>query len=104
MGTFRYGSPGVAVEFDDRALMHLQIVITTKLRRKEGFVFTWPDATGVGNGRNSVWMDPSIPIFYRYFGSRTPAINKDWIAVLMASANSGSGLYFIAESPKSTDS
>jgi hypothetical protein len=100
MGTFRYGSPGVAVEFDDRALMHLQIVITTKLRRKEGFVFTWPDAGTVGNGRNSVWMDPSIPIFYRYFGSRTPSINKEWVATLMASANSGSGLYFIAESTK----
>lgn len=55
MGTLFYGNRGIHVTFDDRALMHLQIVITAKLRRKESFLFTWTDSTDVGSGRGSMW-------------------------------------------------
>jgi hypothetical protein len=97
MGTLLYGNSGIEVGFDDRALMHLQIVITAKLRRQESFVFSWMDSADVGSGRGSIWLDPSSTLFYRYFGSRVPSINREWIEALMLSANSGGGLVFSAE-------
>jgi hypothetical protein len=97
MGTLLYGNPGIVISFEDRALMHLQIVITAKLRRSESFVFSWTDAADVGSGRSSIWLDPSSTLLYRYFGSRIPSINREWIETLTVSANSGSGLIFTAE-------
>ncbi|MCU1481463.1 MAG: ATP-dependent ligase [Subtercola sp.] len=97
MGMLMYGSPSIEVSFDDRALTHLQIVITAKLRRQESFVFSWNDAAEIGSGRSSIWLDPTSTLFYRYYGSRVPAINREWIDVLMHSANSGGGLFFTAE-------
>ena len=97
MGTLLYGNPGIVITFDDRALMHLQIVISTKLRRRESFVFTWTDSVGEGSGRSAIWLDPTSTLYYRYFGSRTPYINRDWIEALMLSANSAGGLVFIVE-------
>jgi len=92
MGKLLYGSSSMEVEFDDRALMHLQIVISAKLRRQECFVFSWRDAFDVGDGRSSIWMHSSIPLYFRYFGSRIPAINREWIEALTISANSPGGL------------
>ena len=97
MGTLLYGNPGIVITFDDRALMHLQIVISTKLRRRESFIFTWSDSADEGSGRSAIWLDPTSTLYYRYFGSRTPSINRDWIEALMLSANSAGGLVFIAE-------
>ncbi|MBC7725213.1 MAG: ATP-dependent DNA ligase [Burkholderiaceae bacterium] len=77
--------------------MHLQIVITAKLRRRESFVFSWSDSVEVGSGRSTIWLDPSSTLYYRYFGSRIPSINREWIEALMASANSAGGLYFTPE-------
>jgi hypothetical protein len=99
MGTLLYGNSGTVVEFDDRSLMHLQIVITGKLRRQESFLFSWTDSVAQGSGRNSVWLDPSITLLYRYFGNRVPSINRAWIEAMSASANSGSGLLFTTEPP-----
>ena len=99
MGTLQYGNNGTEVEFDDRALMHLQIVITGKLRRQESFLFSWSNSPAQGSGRSSVWLDPSIPLVYRYLGNRVPSINRAWIEAMTASANSGSGLLFTIEPP-----
>ncbi|TIH36345.1 ATP-dependent DNA ligase [Subtercola vilae] len=92
-----YGSPSIEISFDDRALQHLQIVITAKLRRRESFVFSWNDSAEVGSGRSSIWLDASSTLYYRFFGSRVPSINREWIDALMESANSGSGLFFLPE-------
>jgi len=97
MGTLLYGSPSMEISFDDRALAHLQIVITAKLRRRESFVFSWNDSVDVGSGRSTIWLDTSSTLFYRFLGSRAPVINREWIDVLMKSANSGGGLFFTAE-------
>ncbi|SEN96252.1 ATP-dependent DNA ligase [Cryobacterium sp. TMT1-3] len=97
MGTLLYGNPGIVITFDDRALMHLQIVISTKLRRRESFIFTWTDSPDEGSGRSAIWLDPTSTLYYRYFGSRTPSVNRDWIEALMLSANSAGGLVFVAE-------
>ena len=97
MGSLLYGNPGTEISFDDRALMHLQVVITAKLRRRESFLFTWMDSRDAGSGRSSIWLDQTSSLLYRFAGSRTPSLNRDWIEALMLSANSAGGLYFSPE-------
>jgi hypothetical protein len=79
MGKLLYGDSEIEIEFDDRALTHIQIVIGAKLRRGESFFFSWKDDLSVGAGRSSVWLDKSIPLYFKF------------------SANSGQGLVFTTE-------
>src|SRR6478736_2143745 len=71
MGTLTYDSK-LAVSFDDRILAHLQVVIWSKLRRGEHFSFTWTEPSRSGFGRTSIWLAPSIPLTFEYFGGRQP--------------------------------
>jgi hypothetical protein len=96
MGTFNYDS-NLKVDFEDRVLAHLQIVIGAKLRRAESFYFSWRDDDAVGDGRTTVWIHPALPLTYKYFGSRMPRINPAWIHALTESANSNGGLQLIPE-------
>lgn len=96
MGRFVYES-GPKVEIEDRALTHIQLVITAKLRRGEPFTFTWTDDPSTGGGRTTVWLHPSCSMVFRYFGSRQPAINRAWIEALAYTANSPTGLHFVHE-------
>ena len=102
MGILLYGTHGIEIDIDDRALAHLQIVITSKLRRGERFSFSWTNALTVGSGRSSVWIDPGIPLYFRYFHGGAAGINREWIDALMGSANSVGGLQFTAEPGKET--
>jgi hypothetical protein len=95
MGTLTYDS--IVIEFDDRLLAHLQIVIVNKLRRRESFAMSWRDAPEVGDGRSTIWLDPSIPIYFKFDGSRVPAINRDWVERLSDSAASSHGLVVMGE-------
>jgi hypothetical protein len=95
MGTLTYGS--TVIEFEDRLLAHLQIVIVNKLRRRESFAMSWRDATEVGDGRSAIWLDPSIPIYFKFDGSRVPAINREWLERLAESAASSTGLIVAGE-------
>ena len=97
MGSLVYGGSGAEITFDDRALAHLQIVITAKLRRRESFVFSWTNAAERGSGRSVIWLDPSGTLMYRYSGSRPPSVNREWIDQLTRSANSPGGLFFTPE-------
>ena len=97
MGKLLYGASGVEIEFDDRTLTHVQIVIANKLRRRESFFFSWRDDPAVGDGRSSIWLDPSVPLYFKYFGGRVPSINRDWLTELTASSNSSSGLVLTDE-------
>lgn len=97
MGTLVYGPTNLEISLEDRVLSHLQIVITTKLRRQESFVFSWRDDPSSGDGRTSIWLHPSIPLRFKYVGSRPPAINRAWLEALQASANSVNGLHVIQE-------
>ncbi|MET4702776.1 hypothetical protein ABIB54_000230 [Frigoribacterium sp. UYMn621] len=97
MGLLTYGSGNAQIIFDDRALFHLMIVITAKLRRRENFLFTWAEPIDVGCGRVSVWLDPSSALLYHFHGNRMPSVNREWIEVLTVSANGGGGLMFIPE-------
>jgi hypothetical protein len=96
MGTLSYNASH-SVEFDDRVLAHLQLVIGAKLRRGESFHFSFTPGATPANGRTSIWLHPAIPLVYRYDGSRAPIINRDWVDVLMTAANSVPGLQVVPE-------
>lgn len=95
MGTLVYNN--TEVDFDDRALVHLQIVIGCKLRRGESFFLSWNDPAAVGSDRSSLWLHPSIALLFRYSASNNSNINRAWIDVLTASANTGQGLVLTPE-------
>lgn len=97
MGKILYGDSGIEVVFDDRAMAHLQLVIGAKLRRNESFFFSWKDDVSVGDGRSSIWLSSAIPLYFRYSGSKPVTINREWLEILTASANSTVGLQFTAE-------
>ena len=101
MGTLTYDSK-LSADFDDRTLAHLQIVVGAKLRRNEAFYFSWKDDASIGNGRTVIWMHPTIPVSFKFFGSRPPAINREWIDELMLLANTPSGLYLVPETSSPT--
>jgi hypothetical protein len=96
MGKLTYDST-VVVDFDDRLLAHLQMVIATKLRRGESFAFSWRDEAAVGDGRTTIWLNPALPLVFKYFGSKPPAINRLWVEALLQAANSSSGLHIVPE-------
>ena len=97
MGTLIYDSVDPPIVIDDRALSHLKVVVLSKLRRGESFFFSWKDDPSIGDGRSSVWMDSSIPLYFKYLGSRPISLNKDWLDALTLSANQAGGLQFIPE-------
>jgi len=90
MGTMQHGS--ISVDFEDRILSHLQIVIVQRFRRNESLVLSWLDAQSVGDGRSSMWMTPTQPVYFKFAGSRVPAIDAGWLDTLTASAESSRGL------------
>lgn len=96
MGKFIYEG-GPKVEVEDRALTHVQLVITAKLRRGEPFSFSWREDVALGGGRTTVWIHAGSSLVFKYYGSRQPAINRAWIDALAFSASAPSGLYLLAE-------
>ena len=100
MGKFIYEG-GPKVEIEDRALTHLQLVMTAKLRRGEPFPFSWKEDVSIGGGRTTLWVHAGSSIVFKYFGSRRPAINRAWIDALAFTANSPSGLYVTPEPAES---
>lgn len=92
MGTLIYdGADGFT--FDDRVLAHLQAVIQTKLRRREGFLLVWTDRTAGADGTlRSIWADPSISMQFVFTRSTLPDLNREWLTLLSERANSNFGL------------
>lgn len=90
MGSLVYDS--MVVEFDDRLLAHLQIVIVNKLRRGDSFLLSWMVSADLGSGRGAIWLDPTIPLYFEFEGSRSPAINREWLSRLANSADTSRGL------------
>lgn len=99
MGKFIYDST-TKVDFEDRLLAHLQLVIGAKIRRGEGFHFAWKDDVSIGDGRTVVWVHPGLSLVYKFYGSRRPGINRAWVEALMYTANSATGLYAVPEPPE----
>jgi hypothetical protein len=97
MGKLLYGTPPTEHDIEDRLLAHLQIVIVNKFRRGESFAFTIPASAQAGTGRQTLWLNPSIPVQFAFHGSRMPAMNPAWVQELMNEANSGRGLSTVPE-------
>jgi hypothetical protein len=95
MGTLQYD--GVLVEFDDRLLAHLQIVIIGKVRRNESFLMSWRDSSETGNGHSAVWIHPAQNLYFKFSGGRSAAINQEWLSQLTDSANSARGMLITKE-------
>jgi hypothetical protein len=95
MGSISYD--GLVVLVDDRTLTHLQIVIVNKLRRGQAFLMSWKDSAEVGSGRSAIWLYPQVLIYFKFDGSRVPAINETWLRELAESAESSRGLVVTTE-------
>ncbi|MFP3381362.1 hypothetical protein SB767_34135, partial [Bacillus sp. SIMBA_069] len=67
------------VYFDDRVLAHLQLVVVSKLRRKESFVLRFVESPHAGGGHTSLWIDSSLPLRFHFLGSRPPGIDPEWV-------------------------
>jgi hypothetical protein len=81
MGSLIYDR-GEAIELDDRALAHLQVVIIDKLRRGEHFSLTLR-----GEHRMlSYWVSPRTAIEFVYLGNRQPVLNHAWLEELAGQA------------------
>lgn len=91
MGTLTYDST-LSADFDDRTLAHLQIVIGAKLRRNEAFYFSWKDDVSIGDGRSVIWIHPTIPLAFKFSGSRAPTIDREWVDEMLLLANTPAGL------------
>ncbi|MCU1549848.1 MAG: ATP-dependent ligase [Glaciihabitans sp.] len=102
MGRMLYGDSGIEIVFDDRALAHLQLVISRKLRRGESMFFTWRDDPAAGDGRSSIWLDHDIPLLFQFASVERHVLNTDWLDALTASANSGAGLV-LSDEPGAVD-
>lgn len=89
MGLLIYGPNSSEIELDDRLLAHLRLVIVSKMRNQESFALSWTVEADRGSGRESLWVHPAIPLRFRFFGSRPPAINRAWIDQMSTAASRG---------------
>ena len=103
MGKFIYGTPSIAVDFEDRVLAHLKSFILSKVRRGESFTFSWEYSAAAGSGHSSIWIHPTIPLQFDFLGSKEPQLNRAWVEELVRLANSPAGLRVIPE-PKDAPS
>lgn len=97
MGTLYYGDSGTPISIEDRALSHLKVAITTKLRRGESFTLSWQHPADQPRGRSTLWVHPSIPLRFVFDEPERPELSRRWIEELMKSANSTGGIQLIPE-------
>lgn len=97
MGKFIYGVPPATVEIDDRVLAHLRVVMVTKLRRSEPFMFEFELPPAEGSGRRSFWVHPAVPMQFHFYGSRDPRLNRAWVEELIREASGPLGLRILPE-------
>jgi hypothetical protein len=97
VGTLYYGDSGTPIGIEDRALAHLKVAITTKLRRGESFTLSWKHPDEQPRGRSTLWLHPSIPLRFVFDEPVVPELSRSWIEDLMRSANSTGGIQLVPE-------
>ncbi|QAY72333.1 hypothetical protein ET445_02260 [Agromyces protaetiae] len=97
MGTLYYGDSGTPIGIEDRALAHLKVAITTKLRRGESFTLSWVHPEGDPLGRSTLWLHPAIPLRFVFNEAQRPELSRPWVEELMRSANSTGGIELVPE-------
>lgn len=93
MGQLLYGSPPVAFDLDDRTLAHVEVVVLAKLRRNESFACSFSTDDG---GRSAIWLNPSSTVQF-VFAESSQNINREWLDILIDTANAPSGLRILPE-------
>ena len=81
----------------DRALAHVKVVITAKLRRGESFTLSWVHGCDERPGRSTLWMHPSIPIRFVFDEPETAELSRSWLEELARCANSTGGIQLVEE-------
>lgn len=97
MGNLYYGNIDSPIVMPDRILAHLAAVATTKLRRSESFVVSWKGTGGDGEGRTTLWFQPSIPLRFVYDQSAAIALNPATLREMADQATSNGGLVLEAD-------
>jgi hypothetical protein len=108
VGALIYGV-APAIEMNDRALRHIQVVMIQKLRRNESFAFNWDAEPDVGADlasedgvHGTIWISHSSQLYFRYDGPRNShQLNPGWIDLLMRATYKADGLSVIPE-PETT--
>jgi hypothetical protein len=100
VGTLRFGASQTSLRLDDRTLAHLQTVITTKLRRNEGFLLQWERPVERGSGRGAAWIHPYCDLTYDYEGGRDVSLDHEELDRMMAEASGTRGLRISVEMPE----
>ncbi|WP_444541793.1 DUF7882 family protein [Agromyces bauzanensis] len=85
----------MSLPLDDRVLAHVQVVVVSKLRRRESFAITVP----VDGSEVVSWIGPATPLEFVYSGNRRPLLNRAWLEQLAESASSNRGLVILPEPP-----
>jgi hypothetical protein len=97
VGILYYGDSGTPIGIDDRALAHVKVAITTKLRRGESFTLSWIHPEDQARGRTTIWLHPSISLRFVFDSPDRPDLSRDWVEDLMRSANSTGGITLVEE-------
>lgn len=97
VGTLYYGESGTPIGVEDRALAHLKVAFTTKLRRGESFTLSWLHPEDQPRGRSTVWLHPSIALRFVFDDPEPPELSRNWVEDLMRSADSTGGIMLVEE-------
>ncbi|TBN58589.1 hypothetical protein EYE40_08455 [Glaciihabitans arcticus] len=93
MAKLLYGSPPTVFEVDDRTLAHVEVVVMAKLRRNESFAYSIEQSD---QARTTIWIGVHSDLQFVYDRPRSE-INRDWLGLLVDSANSTQGLRVMPE-------
>ena len=97
MGHIKYDRE--SFEFSDLVLTHLQMAVSTKLRRGEHFFITWPVPAFMGSGRHSIWIDNAVPLQFVYERKASTKLDMDWMAKILEAASTPGGLHVPDDEP-----
>lgn len=103
MGTLYYGGSATPIHIEDRALAHLKVVISTKLRRNESFTVSWQHPDDQPGGRSTVWLHPSIPLRFVFDDPEPAELSRSWLEALANSAHTSGGITLVADVVEGAD-
>lgn len=92
MGTLHYGANAATLRLHDHALAHVQAAVTHKLGLGERFLLSWVNPAERSSGRNTIWLEPSVALLFRYDSRTPPVIDEELVDLLVAAANTAGGL------------
>ena len=97
MGTLYYGSSPTPIPIEDRALAHIKVLVTAKLRRGEAFTLSWRHPADQPRGRSTLWLHQSIPLRFVFEEPDLPPIDRTWLDELANSVNLSGGIELKAD-------